>query len=149
MGARQTCGKGSAQVVMPLEPEGVKGILKVTSERFYLPSGRSTQWEGVKSDIWIPGPIESGLHSCEKSRTFALRQSARQSPYSRTQVMDKGTVARLKARSRIRRGIKGADVSKWSPEDQLKEAQRVLMDWVELVAGEELRTLRTTSNQSD
>lgn len=47
----KTFGKGSVQVVMPI---GADEALKLTVARYYLPSGRTIQAEGVTPDITIP-----------------------------------------------------------------------------------------------
>ena len=58
-----TFGKGTVQTIVPLarvmQNEGLvpgsdPGALKVTISKFYRPSGKSTQLEGVKADIVIP-----------------------------------------------------------------------------------------------
>ena len=63
VGDTSTFGKGTVQTIIPLartmEEEGLlpasdPGALKVTISKFYLPSGKSTQLEGVKADIVIP-----------------------------------------------------------------------------------------------
>jgi carboxyl-terminal processing protease len=46
----KTFGKGSVQIVMPI---GNKEALKLTVARYYLPSGRTIQAEGVTPDIII------------------------------------------------------------------------------------------------
>ena len=46
----KTFGKGSVQIVMPI---GKKEALKLTVARYYLPSGRTIQAEGVTPDIII------------------------------------------------------------------------------------------------
>ncbi len=46
----KTFGKGSVQIVMPI---GEKEALKLTVARYYLPSGRTIQAEGVTPDIII------------------------------------------------------------------------------------------------
>lgn len=46
----KTFGKGSVQVILPLNP---KESLKITTSRYYLPSGRSIQNEGVEPDIIV------------------------------------------------------------------------------------------------
>ena len=52
----KTFGKGSVQIVMPI---GEKEALKLTVARYYLPSGRTIQAEGVTPDIIIhSGEIE-------------------------------------------------------------------------------------------
>ena len=63
MGDPSTFGKGTVQTIIPLgqimQREGLSpaedpGALKTTISKFYLPSGKSTQIEGVKSDIVLP-----------------------------------------------------------------------------------------------
>lgn len=52
----KTFGKGSVQVVMPV---GMDEAVKLTVARYYLPSGRTIQAEGVTPDIIVhPGKIE-------------------------------------------------------------------------------------------
>lgn len=51
----KTFGKGSVQVVMPV---GEEEALKLTVARYYLPSGRTIQAEGVTPDIIVhPGEV--------------------------------------------------------------------------------------------
>lgn len=63
VGDTATFGKGTVQTIVPLarimQSEGLvpgsdPGALKVTISKFYRPSGKSTQLEGVKADIVIP-----------------------------------------------------------------------------------------------
>ena len=63
VGDTSTFGKGTVQTLLPLgrilERGGVipgsdPGAIKVTISKFYRPSGKSTQLEGVKPDIIIP-----------------------------------------------------------------------------------------------
>ena len=63
VGDSSTFGKGTVQTIIPLTkvmngqglvPESDPGALKVTISKFYRPSGKSTQLEGVKADIVIP-----------------------------------------------------------------------------------------------
>ncbi|MES1942973.1 carboxyl-terminal protease [Salinisphaera sp. PC39] len=49
MGSR-TFGKGSVQTIVPLQNEAA---LKLTTARYYTPSGRSIQAEGIKPDVTI------------------------------------------------------------------------------------------------
>ncbi|RMG27983.1 MAG: S41 family peptidase [Gammaproteobacteria bacterium] len=48
---QQTFGKGSVQTIIPL---GGGAALKLTTARYYTPSGRSIQAEGIKPDIELP-----------------------------------------------------------------------------------------------
>ncbi|MCK4867407.1 MAG: S41 family peptidase, partial [Alphaproteobacteria bacterium] len=44
-------GKGSVQTIMPL---GRDGAMKLTTQRYYTPSGRSIQAKGIEPDIKVP-----------------------------------------------------------------------------------------------
>lgn len=46
-------GKGSVQTVIPLQ-NGLQGALRLTTARYYTPSGRSIQAEGIDPDIAMP-----------------------------------------------------------------------------------------------
>lgn len=63
VGDSSTFGKGTVQTIVPLSrvmenqnlvPGSDPGALKVTISKFYRPSGKSTQLEGVKADVVIP-----------------------------------------------------------------------------------------------
>ena len=57
LGSKQTFGKGTVQNIIDLNrmisggTYGDLGALKVTTDKFYRVNGKSTQLEGVKSDI--------------------------------------------------------------------------------------------------
>jgi carboxyl-terminal processing protease len=66
----QTFGKGSVQTIIPLEDNS--GI-KLTTARYYTPSGRSIQAKGITPDILIKGkPLRRGEPSEKEPR--ALRE---------------------------------------------------------------------------
>ncbi|GJL92309.1 S41 family peptidase [Hyphococcus sp.] len=46
-------GKGSVQTVIPLQ-NGLQGALRLTTQRYYTPSGRSIQAHGIDPDIAMP-----------------------------------------------------------------------------------------------
>lgn len=86
VGSTTTYGKGSVQTVLPLDqmlagimPEtfgqNLGGAMKLTFSQYYLPSGRSTQAEGVPSDIVLPSPYE-GRVLREADRDNALPPSS-------------------------------------------------------------------------
>ena len=60
LGSKQTFGKGTVQNIIDLNrmisggTYGDLGALKVTTDKFYRVDGKSTQLEGVKSDIIFP-----------------------------------------------------------------------------------------------
>ena len=49
----QSFGKGSVQTVIPLQ-NGLQGALRLTTARYYTPSGRSIQAHGIDPDIEMP-----------------------------------------------------------------------------------------------
>ncbi|BCU78953.1 tail-specific protease [Luteolibacter sp. LG18] len=66
VGDRGTYGKGTVQETIelaPLMPFFVKrdqvGVMKLTTKRFYLPSGASSQLDGIASDIALPGRFDA------------------------------------------------------------------------------------------
>ena len=73
-----TYGKGSAQVVLPMDTTGtadassVTDYVKVTFEKFYRVDGSTTQWKGVVPDIFLP-QIEDATEYNEKSNASALQ----------------------------------------------------------------------------
>lgn len=68
-------GKGSVQTVIPLQ-NGLQGALRLTTARYYTPSGRSIQAEGIDPDIMMPvlypGQEEAGERTTEASLPGAL-----------------------------------------------------------------------------
>ena len=57
MGA-QTFGKGSVQTVRPLSADTA---LKITTARYYTPSGRAIQAKGIVPDVWIDETAEGNV----------------------------------------------------------------------------------------
>ncbi|MGX7927511.1 S41 family peptidase [Tsuneonella sp. HG094] len=62
-------GKGSVQTLLPL---GRTAALKLTTARYYTPSGHSVQEGGIKPDIMVPQLSDPDLAKREK---FRLRES--------------------------------------------------------------------------
>ena len=54
----KTFGKGSVQTIMPL---GAYGALRITTARYYTPSGRSIQAKGVEPDILVEQELPDEL----------------------------------------------------------------------------------------
>jgi carboxyl-terminal processing protease len=50
----QTFGKGSVQSIVPL-PDGLG--MRITTARFYTPTGRSIQLDGIKPDVVVKNPL--------------------------------------------------------------------------------------------
>lgn len=72
-------GKGSVQTVIPLQ-NGLQGALRLTTARYYTPSGRSIQAHGIDPDIEMPviypGQEENAERPSEASLPGALDVSA-------------------------------------------------------------------------
>ncbi|MEI6217812.1 MAG: carboxy terminal-processing peptidase, partial [bacterium] len=81
VGDSRTHGKGTVQSVVPIRDSRPEwGQLKVTTASFYRFTGKSTQREGVSSDIVVPSPLEV-LDIGESSLEYAL-------PWSRIGAVD-------------------------------------------------------------
>jgi carboxyl-terminal processing protease len=96
MGA-QTFGKGSVQTVRQLGPETA---LKITTARYYTPSGRSIQASGITPDVLLDETAEGNLFSALRVREADLEKhiSNGQSPEQRDAAREK---AREEARKRL------------------------------------------------
>ena len=68
MGQR-SFGKGSVQTLLPLTRDSA---LKLTTARYYTPSGRSVQEGGIEPDIRVPQLSDP---DAEKRQRYALRES--------------------------------------------------------------------------
>lgn len=70
---RRTYGKGSVQTVMPLSHGGA---LKITTSRYFTPSGASIQGKGIVPDIVASAPAESAAaRSSRGSLPLAARDT--------------------------------------------------------------------------
>ncbi len=70
MGA-QTFGKGSVQTVRPLSADTA---LKITTARYYTPSGRTIQAQGVVPDIWLDETAEGNVFAALRMREADLQK---------------------------------------------------------------------------
>jgi len=67
----QTFGKGSVQTVRPLSAETA---LKITTARYYTPSGRSIQATGIVPDIWLDETAEGNVFAALRMREADLQK---------------------------------------------------------------------------
>ena len=65
----QTFGKGSVQTVRPLGPDTG---LKLTTARYYTPSGRSIQAKGIVPDVMVDETAEGNLFAALRTREADL-----------------------------------------------------------------------------
>jgi carboxyl-terminal processing protease len=70
MGA-QTFGKGSVQTVRQLSTETA---LKITTARYYTPSGRSIQAKGIVPDVWLDETAEGNVFAALRTREADLEK---------------------------------------------------------------------------
>ena len=94
MGA-QTFGKGSVQTVRPLSAETA---LKITTARYYTPSGRSIQAKGIVPDIWLDETAEGNVFAALRMRETDLDKHLEGGE-------EKADAARAKARDEARRKL--------------------------------------------
>lgn len=94
MGA-QTFGKGSVQTVRPLSAETA---LKITTARYYTPSGRSIQAKGIVPDIWLDETAEGNVYAALRMREADLDKHLE----GKDEAKDE---ARIKARDEARRKL--------------------------------------------
>src|SRR5229473_1774035 len=69
MGTR-SFGKGSVQTIVPLSG---KGALRITTDLYYTPSGRSIQAQGIAPDVAVVPPAEQQVSGLQLSREADLR----------------------------------------------------------------------------
>jgi carboxyl-terminal processing protease len=62
----RTFGKGSVQTIIPL---GRSGAIKLTTQRYYTPSGHSIQAKGIEPDIFVPQAKVEAVEAAEPGRS--------------------------------------------------------------------------------
>ncbi|MDP9196645.1 MAG: S41 family peptidase [Pseudomonadota bacterium] len=67
----QSFGKGSVQSVIPVPPPG--GAIRLTTARYYTPSGRSIQATGITPDIDVQPAKVEGMKTGHRQRESDLR----------------------------------------------------------------------------
>jgi carboxyl-terminal processing protease len=70
---RRTYGKGSVQTVMPL---GRGGAVKLTTSRYFTPSGASIHGKGIMPDLLEEGPGQAPAEMAGKSASSLLSRDA-------------------------------------------------------------------------
>jgi carboxyl-terminal processing protease len=94
MGA-QTFGKGSVQTVRPLSADTA---LKITTARYYTPSGRTIQAKGIVPDIWLDETAEGNVFAALRMREADLEKHLTGSDEKKDEARAK---ARDEARARL------------------------------------------------
>ena len=112
MGA-QTFGKGSVQTVRQLSPDTA---LKITTARYYTPSGRSIQAKGIVPDVMLDETAEGNLFAALRIREADLEKHITSGQGS--EVKDE---AREKAREEARKKVEAEAAKKAAPPKPLPE----------------------------
>ena len=112
MGA-QTFGKGSVQTVRPLNNVTA---LKITTARYYTPSGRSIQAKGIVPDVMLDETAEGNLFGALRTREADLDKHITSG--QGTEVKDP---AREKAREEAIKKLEEASTKKSEPPKPLPE----------------------------
>jgi carboxyl-terminal processing protease len=81
-------GKGSVQTVIPLH-NGEDGALKLTTARYYTPSGRSIQKTGIEPDLEVAATAEQAQQVANDAFEFS------EASFSNALNADEGKVRRL------------------------------------------------------
>ncbi len=112
MGA-QTFGKGSVQTVRQLSPETA---LKITTARYYTPSGKSIQAKGIIPDVMLDETAEGNLFSSLRVREADLEKHLQSG-----QGAEKKDEAREKAREEARKKLEEESAKRNTPPKPLPE----------------------------
>lgn len=67
----QSFGKGSVQTIIPLED---KGALRLTTARYYTPSGRAIQAKGIEPDVVVAFEPPAEKDKNKKKKTQGIRE---------------------------------------------------------------------------
>ncbi len=94
MGA-QTFGKGSVQTIRPLPADTA---LKITTARYYTPSGRSIQAKGILPDVFLDETLEGNVYAALRMREADLDKHLQGAD-------EKKDAAREKAREEARKKL--------------------------------------------
>jgi len=108
----QTFGKGSVQTVRPLGPD--TGI-KLTTARYYTPSGKSIQAKGIVPDVMVDETAEGDLYASLRMREADLEKhlNSGQGEEVKDAVREK---AREEARKRLEEEAKKPQADRKLPE---------------------------------
>ncbi len=112
MGA-QTFGKGSVQTVRQLSPETA---LKITTARYYTPSGKSIQAKGIIPDVMLDETPDGNLFASLRVREADLEKHLQSG-----QGAEQKDEAREKARDEARKKLEDESAKKNTPPKPLPE----------------------------
>ena len=103
MGA-QTFGKGSVQTVRQLSADTA---LKITTARYYTPSGRSIQAKGIVPDVWLDETAEGNVFAALRTREADLSKHLKEGEEGKDEAREK---AREEARKKLEEMSKNNEI---------------------------------------
>ena len=109
----QTFGKGSVQTILPL---GNGTAIKLTTARYYTPSGNSIQAKGITPDIVAE---EATVTENDKQQSFSVREADLERHLTNdrdTETKPEPAPVKLQAPSKKDKGVKGKDEKVEAPE---------------------------------
>lgn len=104
VGDPTTHGKGTVQSLLDLGQylvglEGKMGALKLTIQQFYLPDGKSTQRQGVLSDVVLPA-LTASFDNSEADLDYALpNDQVQRAKHNDYKLVDSNILAQLRTKS--------------------------------------------------
>ncbi|RQO63036.1 peptidase S41 [Paucibacter sp. KBW04] len=111
----QTFGKGSVQTVRQLGPETA---LKITTARYYTPSGRSIQAKGIVPDVMLDETAEGNVFAAFRTREADLEKHLGGADEVKDEAANK---AREAAREEARQKLEAEYAKKLEPPKPLPE----------------------------
>jgi carboxyl-terminal processing protease len=117
----QSFGKGSVQTILPL---GNNTAIKLTTARYYTPSGRSIQAKGIVPDIVVEDPATAALENA-----FRLREADLDKHLSNSQGEEKSEPAKpAKPQGKAKEGDAKVEVAEFGSKNdyQLNQALNAL-----------------------
>jgi carboxyl-terminal processing protease len=123
----QTFGKGSVQTVRPLGPDTG---LKITTARYYTPSGRSIQAKGIVPDVLVDESPEGNVFSMLRTREADLEKHLAGGKAAAETPMDVALEkareeARKKAEDEARKGINPPRAPEYGSDKDFQLAQAI------------------------
>jgi carboxyl-terminal processing protease len=121
----QTFGKGSVQTVRPLGPDTG---LKITTARYYTPSGRSIQAKGIVPDVMVDETPDGNVFSLLRTREADLEKhlSSGQGPEVKDPAWEKAREeARKKAEEEAKKTTTAPKVPEYGSDKDFQLAQAI------------------------
>jgi carboxyl-terminal processing protease len=103
MGA-QTFGKGSVQTVRQLSADTA---LKITTARYFTPSGRSIQAKGIVPDVWLDETADGNVFAALRTREADLSKHLTEGAEAKDEAREK---AREEARKKLEEMSKNNEI---------------------------------------